>query len=119
MSQTPSLERLKQRAKFGGRRSHFLLIVQKPIRPVVGYGIVVFTDVSQYAQQPVAFDLAGIMERAFPGCLEQCEHRPAVLFDKPLTQAAFRQLVQLGLQVERDVSSGQFIEQVLNFMPGD
>ena len=58
MSQAPGLEGLEQRREFDDSGMDLLLIVNKAIRAVVWYGVILFTDVSQNPEQALDFSVA-------------------------------------------------------------
>jgi len=92
--------------------SQFLLVINEPVQPIVGNGIIVLADISQHPQQPLTFHSAGFTEGTLLARLKQCNDRPAMFFNGLVRQVAFGQPVQLGLQVKRHVASAQSISQV-------
>ena len=119
MAQPPRLERLEQTAQFDHDGEHFLLIVPKPFRRVVGNGIVLLAHVSEHAHQSLALRRTNAGEGTLLGCHLQAGKHAAMVLDETMAQIAPPQFSQFLQKVWWKLAAGQCCVHRLQFMGGN
>lgn len=119
MAKPPRLECPEQMVKVGCDRTHFLLVINKSVWPIIGNSVVVLTNIGQHPQQAFTVLRAGLLEGTFFNCLEQRNDGPAVLLYETMTQFMHGQSGKFNLEVRRELLFGQRLTQVLQITSRD
>ena len=107
MAQAPDLERVEQGAEVCRGGAHFLLVIAKPVRPVIGNAVVVLAHVGQHPQEALAVGRVGCGEGTLLGGQQQRKKQAAVLFDVAVSETAATQPGKLGLEIGWQPPLGQ------------
>ena len=88
MTEAPDLESMEQRAELHRGGTHFLLVVSKAVRPVIGNAVVVLAHVGEHPQEAFAVGGGGLGESTLQGGQQQGKEQAAGLLDVAVAETA-------------------------------
>src|ERR1035437_4601395 len=119
VAEAPGLESLKQATEFRRGGTHFLLVIDKSARQVIGKGVVILAHVGQHPQEALTIGPGGRGERALQRGQQQFTDQAAVHCDVAVTKTAPLELGQFGFEVCRQSAVSQRAAQLLYLMRRD